>query len=235
MLADLIIEKKAELNALPKGSLILKKGCYYHKYRQKETGITRNRELISALARRRYLQKEISILEENRDLADWYDAHYVPIIPSELIASFPSSYQGLPIYSFLGTSGKNTASANPYKREQLKYLSNGGILMRSKSEVLIANELEACGISYQYEPRLVIGGKIIYPDFLLEHPWDQRMLIWEHLGLLDRPDYQESNREKLAHYCKNGIYPFQSLICTFEEDIKDREQIRQIIRLLHLA
>lgn len=235
MLSQIIKQKKKELQTLPEGTLVRKNGCYYHRLDGKEKGISKNKYLICGLARRRYLQEEILLLEKQQELSDWYQAQYPSISPSQLITSLPPSYQNLPRSYFLGIPDDNSSSQNPYMKEQLTYLTNGGILMRSKSEVLIANELESRGIRYQYEPHLILGSSIIYPDFVLDQPLDQSIVIWEHFGLLDKDSYRSRTQEKLSQYSRHGFFPFKNLICTYEEDIRDRQKIGQILDFMHLS
>ena len=45
---------------------------------------------------------------------------------------------------------------NTYAKEYLKYVTDGGRIMRSKSERMIGNKLEEAGIAYRYEAELNI-------------------------------------------------------------------------------
>jgi hypothetical protein len=84
-----------------------------------------------------------------------------------------------------------------------------GELVRSKSEVIIANELYAQGIDYyEYESPLKLpSGETRYPDFTIVDDDTGETFYWEHLGLLHNPDYASRWRRKLAAYRAAGIIP----------------------------
>lgn len=88
--------------------------------------------------------------------------------------------------------------------------------VRSKSEVLIANRLSAKGAPRIYELPLVINGKTIHPDFTVLNVRTRCVYIWEHLGMMDDPEYFESAIKRLMEYKKAGYYIGVNLIITFE-------------------
>lgn len=67
-----------------------------------------------------------------------------------------------------------------------------GERVRSKSEVIIADMLNRKGISYRYEyPVYLKNVGQIYPDFTVLDAIRRREIYWEHLGMMDDPDYAE--------------------------------------------
>ena len=79
------------------------------------------------------------------------------------------------------------AAALPFA-EHLVHRTTKGVLVRSKSELVIANHLESIGLDYHYERPLEgegTGGRR-WPDFtFVDDAGD--VVVWEHLGMLDRP------------------------------------------------
>lgn len=74
-----------------------------------------------------------------------------------------------------------------------------GDMLRSKSEVIIANMLHERGIPFRYEQPLFAGdGTIRLPDFTLT--WAGKTYFWEHLGRLDLTDYADEWKTKRAWY-----------------------------------
>lgn len=73
-----------------------------------------------------------------------------------------------------------------------------GELVRSKSEVIIANALFENGIAYDYEKPLVIDGVRKIPDFTIEDANTGRTWYWEHLGLLRDAEYRKRWEAKKA-------------------------------------
>ncbi len=78
-------------------------------------------------------------------------------------------------------------------------MTPGGQLVRSTSELVITNMLEHMGVPYKYELALIgenePGWRL--PDFTFATP-DGSRIIWEHLGMLTRPDYARGWEENAA-------------------------------------
>ncbi len=76
-----------------------------------------------------------------------------------------------------------------------------GILVRSKSEVIVAGALSKLGISYEYEQKLSSKGDpndFRLPDFTVSYEGDT--FYWEHLGMLSVPSYKEAWERKRHWY-----------------------------------
>ena len=82
-----------------------------------------------------------------------------------------------------------------------------GEMVRSKSEVIIADHLSNNGIEYGYEQPLTIEGVTKYPDFTIEDMESGLMFYWEHCGMLHMPNYRRRWEEKLEWYRSHGILP----------------------------
>lgn len=81
-----------------------------------------------------------------------------------------------------------------------------GDLVRSKSELVIADKLHARRIDYAYEQRLDLpGGRTRYPDFTIVDDASGVTYYWEHLGLLHDPGYRSRWEAKRAEYFAAGI------------------------------
>lgn len=92
-----------------------------------------------------------------------------------------------------------------------------GDLVRSKSEALIANELLSYGIPYRYENGIDFEGTTFYPDFTVKSQKNQRIIIWEHFGKIDDPDYVAKTARKLQTYFNTGYVPGVNFLMTFED------------------
>ena len=105
---------------------------------------------------------------------------------------------------------------NSFHSENLIHRTPAGVLMRSKSEVLIGSQLERRGIPYHYEPVIECGDKLYSPDIEILHPRLTRLVYWEHFGMADDPVYTEKMLKKLKDYGKAGIVPGYNLFYTYE-------------------
>ncbi|MCY4121985.1 MAG: AAA family ATPase, partial [Acidobacteria bacterium] len=113
--------------------------------------------------------------------------------------------------------------ADPLPREvvvnaQQRFLEEGlihrterGDLVRSKSELVIADKLHARGIDYAYEQPLVLSnGRTRYPDFTIADHARGVTFYWEHLGMLHDPGYKARWERKRAEYLECGIGPHEN-------------------------
>ena len=95
--------------------------------------------------------------------------------------------------------------------------SNNGEQVRSKSEKIIADKLAEMGIPYRYEAPLFLGTMgIVYPDFTLHKVCTREEIYWEHLGMMDDPNYVHKALNKINTYIRNGYIPGKNLLLTFE-------------------
>jgi hypothetical protein len=108
----------------------------------------------------------------------------------------------------------DTAAKPSYDRyaAHLIYRTSRGEMVRSKSELLIAEKLYALAMNYQYE-RILEGtarpGRL-RPDFsFVDAAGD--LIIWEHLGRMDRADYRDGWKWKREWYAQNGYIEGKTL------------------------
>lgn len=104
-----------------------------------------------------------------------------------------------------------------FYEDKLVHKTIRGELVRSKSEVTIANQLHLHGVDYEYEPELILEGRVKRPDFKIEDYDTGIVWYWEHCGMMDDPQYARRWEEKKAFYKKNGIEEGKNLIVTYDE------------------
>lgn len=98
----------------------------------------------------------------------------------------------------------------------LPYSTAKGERVRSKSEIIIADRLNLAGVPYHYEYPVDLKFTTLYPDFLVLNTRTLKTYAWEHLGMLDDPDYATRSKEKLELYARGNAFPGKNLIVTFE-------------------
>jgi len=95
----------------------------------------------------------------------------------------------------------------PYAENRIHTTKNG-FLVRSKSEVIVANELINAGVALtedSYEQKLCAKDDAYeykLPDFTFEH--GGKKYYWEHFGMLAIEEYKKSTEAKLKWYEENG-------------------------------
>lgn len=125
--------------------------------------------------------------------------------------------------------------------ENLRYETDQGDVVRSKSEVIIANILyqNRKDILYKYEKPLEVTEhgrqKIIYPDFTIINRNTGKITYWEHAGRMDDPHYADDFVRKMNTYIANDLLPGRDVIVSYESlstplDIKVvKRLVKQII------
>ena len=108
-----------------------------------------------------------------------------------------------------------------------------GERVRSKSEKILADYFYHAGIPYKYErPLFLKGFGVVYPDFTFLSPKTREEIYWEHDGRMDNPEYARKAIKKIETYEKNGIFPGQKLILTFEtlQDGLDMRIVEKLVK-----
>jgi hypothetical protein len=130
---------------------------------------------------------------------------------------------------------RHEAEGIPYA-EHLIHRTTRGELVRSKSELAIANYLHSRGLAYRYERPVegtVAPGKM-RPDFTFETDAGD-LLLWEHLGMLDRPDYRRAWEWKREWYHQNGFNEGENLFTTTEGPGMDMGSVENVAALVAAA
>lgn len=96
-----------------------------------------------------------------------------------------------------------------FLEERLIHRTRRGDLVRSKSEVIIADNLYAEGIKdYEYEQKLIGDDESVrYPDFTIES--QDITYYWEHLGMLFDEEYKRRWQRKIEWYRQQKILPLE--------------------------
>ena len=109
------------------------------------------------------------------------------------------------------------ADPNPRKVEgrfledRLIHRTCDGLLVRSKSEVVIADLLSTHRVDFAYErPFLGSDNNHRFPDFTIEDSATGEVYLWEHLGMLVVPSYARAWDRKKAWYAAQGVLPIES-------------------------
>jgi UvrD-like helicase C-terminal domain len=113
---------------------------------------------------------------------------------------------------------RERADLVPYG-DQLIHRTQKGDMVRSKSELVIANTLYSMNIDYEYERPCegsVTAGRV-RPDFSFTDPSGD-LILWEHLGMLRRQDYRAGWEWKKKWYEDNGFVQGKNLFTTQDDE-----------------
>ncbi|MBR6271606.1 MAG: hypothetical protein IKR26_05580 [Lachnospiraceae bacterium] len=172
-----------------------------------------------------YVQKRYDSLrfkrlqKEARALKAYFKLHSEEDGATDFIAENPELSEML--FRDMSSDSYYAWADEPYESgaghpEDLKYKAFDGKVLRSKSEVMIYEQLKTNKLAFRYESRLQIEGKSFYPDFLIKHPRTGKIIIWEHFGKMDDPEYRRMAMRKLQMYSEEGYILGVDLIITTE-------------------
>lgn len=202
---------------------------------KKEHGVGRNPDRLHKLGRAKYLRLMIKNLTECcRELEILLGRLYTiekKYNLNDLVNTLSSSGLDMNRIYYSPKQLKrmqHNHRKNNFYVENLIHISNGGIVLRSKSEKLIANRLEEWKITFLYEYPLTIGGRTIYPDFTIIKD-NGEIIYWEHFGKMNDDEYFADACERHRFYRNNGFSDHTNLIITWEEDLLDMKVIDHII------
>lgn len=185
-------------------------------------GITKNPQLVQELARKKYLQKSLELLQKNIPALEKLVAVHKAPTTANIIELMPKFYKELQTELFLpelrNTEGwaSEEFEQSAYKPEARTQITGKGLRVRSKSEVIIADKLDAHRIPYRYEQMLYIENQSFSPDFTIL--CGKELVYWEHCGLVNDHSYMRHHKWKLSMYEKAGIVPWKNLIVTYDDE-----------------
>lgn len=240
----------------PDGKLLHSSGRYYlavsknGKYSRR--GITKEPDQVRLYARKELLAKAVALLDHNIKVLTQAINNYKPWDPLSLQQSLSKSLRNLPAELFLDPvedaatmkldadlqqkiDAHKQWAAEPYsppdfKSEGRTLRTTRGLLVRSKSEMLIAEKLYEYGIAFRYEQPLELrGGKIVHPDFTFEGAAGE-MFYLEFCGMMDDEDYVKAFMHKRALYESNDINEWTNMIYVFASgNTIDMMQVQDMI------
>lgn len=110
----------------------------------------------------------------------------------------------------------------PFPENAPEIFTEKGEHVRSKSEKIIADKLNAMNIPYRYEAPLRLkknyNSLTLHPDFTILDVKNRRELIFEHFGMMSDSEYARNAVEKINLYENNGFLFGKNLFFTMETD-----------------
>ncbi|MBR2122640.1 MAG: hypothetical protein IJ930_06930 [Lachnospiraceae bacterium] len=232
-LENLLEKTKHRLDAAPPGKLRVSSRCGKPQYYLKTDfttadGTYLDREHMDAayvLGQKDYDRKLCEAIEKELGAIDRYLRSLPPVIAEDIYNRMPKSRKLLvspvvePIEEAVRKWEETEYEGKPFADGAPEFYTDKGERVRSKSEMIIANLLFKEGIHYKYEcPVLLTGFGRVFPDFTILDPRTRKEVIWEHLGMMDDPDYAASALKKQAAYIMNGYFPGENIIFTAESN-----------------
>lgn len=217
-----------ELSKMPPGRLYQEKRGDNTFYYQRQSGangivrlgISKHTKFVYQLARKEFL---ITMVKNQRSAKLWADLFSNKIdfeVWEKSIEQVSKKFPSIPRGAFLlgaqyESNAKQICAMFP---NGTIHRTQGGIWVRSKSELIIAEILESFGIPYQYEVDLPCDEYHLCPDFTVVRPRDGKVVYWEHFGMTHDEEYLHKMDLKLVRYRRMNIKPWDNLMISYDRE-----------------
>ena len=199
-----------------------------------------NLTLMSKLAQKDYDEKVLGVLERKLCLVDAFIEKYKAIEIHDVYDNLCEERKSMvePVQLSDDEYARRWLAV-PYKGKGFDagapdLRTANGERVRSKSEVIIADTLGRLGIPYKYECplKLADGGLTVYPDFTCLDLRTRKDVLWEHLGMMDNPEYASLAVKKLSSYLQSGYVLGRNLVVSMESSEKPLSQndVKKIVK-----
>ena len=225
-------EKALSLEKAPEGVLRLSyydgKTHFYHRKSPGDTTGTYLREkdfpIARQLAQKEYDKRILAAAEQELSVVERYLREYPKTNVEQVYETLHKERQKLV------TPVEEPEEQFVRRWQEVAYegkaFSEGAPQLFTAKDLLSREE-----IPYRYEyPLKLKGWGTIYPDFTVLNRETRKEIYWEHLGMMDDPDYAENALQKIELYEKNGIFPGEGLILTRET--KKNPLNQKMVRLM---
>ena len=222
------------LAKMPAGRLTSKRvkgGLYYYFVDEttgKENYIPKKKiRIVYRLKQKRWLEESVRILRGNLKVQKQVLAKYLTYDGQSVQARLSKTYSDALIEEYekkhaldLEAWAKADYKKNPFHPEYLRVETTFGLIVRSKSEMLIAEFLHRYKIPFHYDEEIRVQRpdgkwKVYYADFVIKLPTGE-IIIWEHFGRMGKEDYRAKNYERITDYFYAGYTMPKNLIITMD-------------------
>lgn len=224
-------EKEKALSKAPEGKLRVchneERTRFYQRLNSKDfNGVYikgKNHKLAQALAQKDYDEKVLRAVEQELKAIEKYNTSYPKKSAEQIFRTLHKERQKIvvPIIEsdeeYIRNWEAEEYNGKEFYEDLPEFYTAKGERVRSKSEVIIADSLHREGIPYRYEyPIYLEGMGIVHPDFTVLNVRKRKEMYFEHLGMMDDEGYAEKNINKIFCYQRNGIFPGDRLMISYE-------------------
>lgn len=230
-LDEIIAKAEKSLENAPDGILRISKNKntfqYYNRQNEKDRNgrYIRKNELgmVYDLAQKEYDKNILIAAKEQREKIVIFLKKYIPDKLSAIYDNLPEGRRLITTPYILSDDKyvkrweNRVYTGKDFDDDTPEIYTEKGERVRSKSEKIIADKYNLMNIPYLYEYPLYLNGYgVVYPDFTVLNKRTRREYYHEHFGRMDDPKYVENVMRKIESYERNGIYPGERLLMTFE-------------------
>lgn len=114
--------------------------------------------------------------------------------------------------------------------------ASDGTALKSRVELVLYEYFMSQYTTVMYERPLNIQGELWYPDFSFFRAGDGATILWEHLGMMNDPDYCAKALYKIFRYSEAGFLPYRNIVYTYDfgHDNIDLQYAAELLRYMKL-
>lgn len=226
-----IAEKEVALSKAPEGIVNIAKTATRTQFYYKKNPADKKRryirndemELVAKLCQKDYDEKVLEAAKSELQCWEYWKKKYPSITYEEVFGELNEERKKyvnpmeLPEEKFVSKWEGEQYIKKGFSEGASEHYTQKGERVRSKSEILIADALLRHGIPYKYECPLYLNGYgRLHPDFTILNVQLRKEIYWEHLGMMDKPEYVEDSLRRIDAYTKNDFFLGDKLILTYE-------------------
>lgn len=207
------------------------------KYQYKEESLTNRPDMLQQMVQK-VISEEIILRTENninalkrfmkdyrsvdiRDIKDDIDQRFLELIDNQQ-------------YTLVQEWLTEAYHKNPDLYENNQHPTSSGYIVSSRGETIIAEKLSDLNIPFHHDEAFPVPfgpGYYYYTDFTIYLP-NGEVILWEHLGIMEKEQYTDRTVAKLRHYHRHGAVIGKNLILSVDvkPGVGDAAAIDQIIR-----
>ena len=181
-----------------------------------------DRDLIAKLLQKSYLERVLLSAKNELDALRKMQTIYPESLPEDVyeLLSEERQYSVKPIIMPIDQYVRQWLE-KPYTKKAISddipvYETLKGERVRSKSEQIIADRLYVNDIPYKYECPIIVGNRVIHPDFTILRRSDRKEVYYEHCGKMDDPQYVKNNLPRINEFILGGYSLGDRLFLSFE-------------------
>ena len=230
-LDEIILKTEKSLEGAPEGILRISRSGNTMQYYKREDEKDRNGKyirkkdmgIVYGLAQKEYDESVLTVARNQKKKIDKFLKNYHPDDAKDIYTKLAEERQLLttpillPDEQYISKWKNRVYEGKEFLENTPEIYTDNGERVRSKSEKMLADKLKAMNIPYLYEYPLYLNGYgLIYPDFTLLNTRTREEYYLEHFGMMDDAYYSERTVKKIESYERNGIFPGEKLLMTFE-------------------
>lgn len=231
VLDEIIVKAEKSLQGSPSGILRISRSGNTMQYYRREDEQDRNGKYIKKkdmgivyeLAQKEYDEDVLSAARRQKKKISGFLKQYAPYRIKNIYTALTPERQLLttpyiiPDSQYVKKWKNKVYVGKDFREGAPEIYTENGERVRSKSEKMLADKLKAMNIPYLYEyPMYLNDYGFVYPDFTLLNVRTREEFYLEHFGMMDDENYSASAVLKIESYEKNGIFPGEKLLITYE-------------------